>query len=82
MAIKMMITASLLNNCFLYLLLATLLAAPAYADGKIDPSIHLRGVVLPSEQVKVAFSQGGLLLEMLGNGKSAAKGEKIGRAHV
>ncbi|WDE04058.1 efflux RND transporter periplasmic adaptor subunit [Thalassomonas viridans] len=51
----------------------------AKAAEEVDPSIHLRGVVLPEEQVKIAFSQSGLLLEILGNGKSAAKGEVLAR---
>ncbi|WDE00411.1 efflux RND transporter periplasmic adaptor subunit [Thalassomonas actiniarum] len=75
MVIKRLISAYFLLSGLMYLLPAM----AADAAGKIDPSIHLRGVVLPGEQVKIAFSQGGLLLEMLGNGKSAAKGEILAR---
>ncbi|WDE13160.1 efflux RND transporter periplasmic adaptor subunit [Thalassomonas haliotis] len=87
MAIKRLIPGYFLVGGFIFPLPAILLAIvttvatsiAAHAAGKIDPSIHLRGVVLPGEQVKIAFSQSGLLLEMLANGKSAAKGEILAR---
>jgi len=41
----------------------------------LDPSVHLRGLVMPDKQIKIAFSQAGLLAEVLGSGNTAEQGQ-------
>ena len=43
----------------------------------LDPTVHLRGVVMPAQQVKVSFARSGLVSELADDGSVVRVGEVI-----
>lgn len=58
---------------------------PVWADGgaeaiaSADMTVHLRGVVLPVSQSKLGFSQGGVIVSLMEEGKVVQKGAVLGQ---
>ena len=61
------------------LTLMWLLAVMPVLANDADPSVHLRGVVMPAKKVKLSFSQQGILRELASGGSLVKKGEVLGK---
>jgi RND family efflux transporter MFP subunit len=62
------------------LLLAILLCPASFAE-KFSPEtqVHLQGIVMPAQKIKMSFAQSGMITEMAGNGSLVNVGQVIAK---
>ena len=62
----------------LLMLLAQTMTVSAWA-ASVEIAVHLQGVVMPAQKIKLSFSQSGMVREMAGGGSIVAAGGMVGK---
>ena len=72
------VTFGLLLMASSFLLLGSFLSFASQSSGQTN-AVHLRGIVMPAKEVKLSFSQPGIVEELAAGGSMLSKGDVIGK---